>query len=122
MDITRTRLMKLVRIAATVVAVLLIAGYASYRSLPYLRGPQIHIFQPLNGSSIATSTVTVIGRAERVNSLSLNDNPLQVDEEGDFKQTLIVFPGVNVITLKAADQFGRFTVTELRLFGAMESL
>ncbi len=117
MELTRTRFSKLLRILATAAVVVLIAAYAGYRSLSYMRGPVIQIFQPVNGSTISTTTVTIMGQALRVNSLSLNDFPIQIDEEGNFKQTLIVFPGVNVMSLYATDQFKRSAREEIRIFG-----
>lgn len=120
MNLTRTRFAKLLRITITIAVILIVIAYAGYRSLAYLRGPQIYVFQPISGSSIASTTITIIGRVDRVNSLSLNDNPLQVDEQGNFKQTIIVFPGVNIISLEATDQFHRSTKTALQLFGAKE--
>lgn len=117
MHLTRSRFVRMVRIAAAALAVVVVAGYGAYRSLPYIRGPVIHIFQPLNGSSVSSTTVTVIGRVERVNSLSLNDNPLPVDEAGDFKQTIVVFPGVNILSFDATDQFSRETRVDLQIFG-----
>jgi len=120
MDFSRSRFSRLIRIVATIAVILIVVGYAAYRSLAYIRGPIIHVYQPINGASIASTTVTIIGRAERVNAISLNDNPLQVDESGNFKQTIIVFSGVNIITLKATDQFNRGTINELRVFGTKE--
>jgi hypothetical protein len=120
MDFTRTRFSRLVRIIATVVAILIVVAYAVYRSFAYVRGPVITVFQPINGASIASTTVTIIGRADRVNSLSLNDDLVQVDESGNFKETIIVFPGVNTITLEATDQFKRAVRTELSLFGTRD--
>ena len=117
MNITRSRFARIVRMAATVLAVLVVVSYAGYRSLPYIRGPVIHVYQPLNGSSISSTTVTIIGKADRTNSLSLNDDPIQVDEAGNFKQSIIVFPGLNILSLDATDQFKRESHTELQIFG-----
>jgi hypothetical protein len=40
-----------------------------------------------------------------------------MNELGDFKEILIVFPGVNTLTLRATDQFGRGTETRVEVFG-----
>ena len=120
MDLTRSRFVRLVRTAAAVIGIIIVIAYAAYRSLPYLRGPVIHIFQPVDGSSVSSTTVIVIGRADRVNSLSLNGDPIQVDQSGNFQQTLIVFPGMNLITLTATDQFKRTTSSELDIYGTMD--
>ena len=48
----------------------------------------------------------------------MNDNPIETDESGNFKETLVVFPGVNVISFNATDQFKRMVRAELRVFGS----
>lgn len=118
MTLTRTRFSKLLKLAALVAVLIVIIGYAVTRSLPYFRGPEIAVFQPLNGSTISSTTVTIIGRAQRINSLGINAHPIQIDEQGNFKETLIVFPGINIISLDATDQFNRSAHLELRILGA----
>ncbi len=117
MTLTRTRFSQLLRMAALAVVIIVIIGYAITRSLPYFQGPEIAVFQPLNGSTISSTTMTLIGRARRINSLSINNHPIQIDEQGNFRETLIVFPGINVISLDATDQFKRSTHSELRILG-----
>ena len=117
MKLTRSTNLRLIRFISIAIIAGLIIAYAIWRSLNYARGPVIEIFQPTNGSSIASSTVVINGRADRVNSLKLNGDTISVDEKGNFSQTLIVFPGLNIITLDASDQFGRSTRTELQLVG-----
>ena len=38
-----------------------------------------------------------------------------LDEKGNFKENLVVFPGVNIITLDAKDQFGRATEKQIEV-------
>ena len=97
--------------------VVTIVGYATWRSLSYARGPSIRVFQPLPGISLNTKTIEIIGRAERINSLTLNGNPISIDEQGNFKETVAVFAGVNIITLGATDQFGRARSETIEIFG-----
>ena len=97
--------------------ILVVVGYAVWRSLDYLRGPEIEIFEPTNGLAISLPTVTIIGRADRVNDLKLNGDTLSIDEQGNFKETVIVFPGLNKIRLDGQDQFGRKTSKEIDLVG-----
>ena len=106
---TRTQLIRYLKIGIIVIAALIIIGYGAWRSLDYARGPVITIFQPVNGSMAASSTIDILGRANRVNSLTINGMSVSLDEQGNFKETVVVFPGVNMITLEAMDQFGRST-------------
>jgi Glucodextranase, domain B len=122
MPLTRTKTIRVLKIVGIILFVGCIVAYAIWRSLNYTRGPRIDVFEPLNGSSIASSTVTIRGRALRVNSLSLNGQTLSVDEQGNFNQVVIIFPGINKLTFAAEDQFGRNTSTELDIVGTVELL
>jgi len=117
MTFTRTTMVRIMRITGISILSALIIAYAIWRSLNYARGPEIDVALPMNGASISSPTVTINGRALRVNSLSLNGRPITVDQQGNFSETLIVFPGMNVITLSAQDQFGRNTQKELEIVG-----
>ncbi|MEK7609811.1 MAG: hypothetical protein AAB470_01670 [Patescibacteria group bacterium] len=115
MPFTRTTALRLVKISAGILAVFLIVAYATWRSLNYARGPSITIDEPKNGATISASTTIIKGKVERVNSITLNDKPIFVDEQGNFSETLIVFPGTNILTLKAHDQFNRTVEKQLRI-------
>jgi len=117
MNLNRTATIRLIKYSTIGLVVLIIALYAISRSFNYLQGPIINIFQPINGSAISSTTVTIIGQALRVNSLSVNGKAVFIDEAGNFKETLLVFPGMNTITLTAKDQFGRDTSKKLDLVG-----
>ncbi|MEK9177837.1 MAG: hypothetical protein AAB777_01810, partial [Patescibacteria group bacterium] len=80
-------------------------------------GPEIDIFNPEDGCTATTSTITIIGQAQRVNSLSLNGKSISVDEQGNFKEEIIVFPGINIITLRAVDRFQRDVKKQLNIVG-----
>lgn len=116
----RTETLRLIRFSLIGLGALLIIAYAFFRSLNYIHGPRIDIFQPIDGSAIASTTVTVIGQASRVNSLSMNGKTVFIDEAGNFKETLLVFPGMNIITFTAHDQFGRIENRQLQLIGTLE--
>ena len=112
---TRTQFIRGIKIGGITVAAMLIIGYGAWRSFNYARGPAIEVFQPKDGSAISASTIEVIGRADRVNSLSVNGMSVSLDEKGNFRENLVVFPGVNIITLDAKDQFGRATEKQIEV-------
>ena len=114
---TRTSFIKLIKIVATSVVALLIIAFAIWRSLDYVRGPHITIKQPTNGAEITNSYVTIIGRVERATNLLIDGSEINIDEKGNFSDNIVVFPGVNFITIAAQDQFGRSTKDQLTLVG-----
>lgn len=120
MNLNRTATLRLIRFSSIALVALIIIVYAIFRSLNYIHGPVIDIFQPINGSAISSTTVTIIGQAVRVNALSMNGKTVFIDEAGNFKETLLVFPGMNIITFTAHDQFGRTETKQLQLVGTLE--
>ena len=117
MKITRTRFIRIVKIATVAVAAAAVAGFVVWRSLPYARGPAIAVFQPISGSTISDKTIDIIGRADRVSALTVNDDKISMDESGNFREKLAVFPGANLITLGAVDRFGRTTKVTVEIYG-----
>ena len=114
---TRTSYIKLIKIIGITIIALLILAFAIWRSLDYTRGPHITVTEPTNGSSIAERSVTIKGRVERATNLLLNGNQTNIDEQGNFSEKIIIFSGINKITLSAMDQFGRSTENRLTLLG-----
>ena len=117
MRLTRTANIRLLKIAGAIAIVGIIIIYAVWRSFNYTLGPGIEINEPADGSSVFSPTISIKGKATRINDLSLNGKMISVDQEGNFSETIVVFPGLNTISLSASDQFGRKIKREIRLAG-----
>ncbi len=115
--LTRTTILRFIKIGGGILVTTIVVAYAISRSTSYVRGPQITITNPANWASIAASTTIIQGRIDRANNLTLNGRDISIDEYGNFNEHIIVFPGTNIITLEAHDQFERKVKTELRLQG-----
>jgi hypothetical protein len=118
MPLTRTLTIRLLKIFGVSLLVGAIIGYAIWRSFDYTRGPKVLILEPANGSTVTMPTITIKGRALRINNLTLNGNVVSVDQKGNFVETIIIFPGLNKLTFVGEDQFRRHTTQELDLVGA----
>jgi len=114
---TRTTFIRRLKIIGTTLAIALIVAFAIWRSLDYARGPHITITEPINGGTVMEKTVTIKGKVERSILLLLNGNKTNIDEQGHFSEEIIVFPGINRISLVAKDQFDRSTEERLTLVG-----
>ncbi len=114
---TRTSFIKLIKILATSIVALLIIAFVIWRSFNYVKGPRINITEPTNGAEISNSYVTITGRVERATNLLINGSATNIDEKGNFSDNVVIFPGMNQITVTAQDQFGRSTKDQLTLVG-----
>ncbi|MEK9201514.1 MAG: hypothetical protein AAB944_00930 [Patescibacteria group bacterium] len=81
--------------------------YIFYQGKSIIEGPLISIQSPINGATITSSLIEVRGISDNIARISLNDRPIFIDEEGFFKEKILLSPGYNIIKLTAADKFGR---------------
>ncbi len=114
---SRSTNIRLIKWSLITLLFLIIAIFAFFRSLNYLKGPYIEINYPKNGAIISTKTIEISGVARRINKIYINDFSINIDEHGNWKETLIVFPGINKITLKVQDKFGRTSQKQLDIVG-----
>jgi len=91
-----------------------IVGYGLFQSEKIITGPQITLTSPI-GTNIATDSVSVTGVAKNISAISLDDRPIFVDETGHFDEQLLLYPGYNIIKLKAEDKFGKTVEKDIEL-------
>jgi len=103
------------KIGVVVLVVLALLVYIYFHSLSLLKGPQLLVTEPENGSLIRSSLTTVEGIVKNVSHMSLNDRSIVFDEEGGFSEALLLSPGYNIIELTVEDRFGRERIQTLEL-------
>lgn len=96
-------LRNIILLILAIVAVL----YTVYASRNIILGPQLVIYEPVDGAIISTSTVVIRGFVPRAKSVTLNDQAIAVDESGNFAEIRLLEPGHNVYKLLITDRFER---------------
>lgn len=91
-------------------AEVVVNGKATDRSLPVIvtldqTSPELSILSPEDGSQINAEVVRVIGNVldDFLDTLTINGQAVQVDENGGFNHRLLVDEGENIITVSARD-------------------
>ncbi len=105
-----------------ILAVAIIVIYGFFASRDLLRGPQITITTPDNGSVVTSPLVLIQGSTKNSKTISLNDRPIFIDTSGRFAEQLLLAPGYTILTLRAKDRFGRETVKRLELVQKADSI
>jgi hypothetical protein len=113
--INRESTKKILKLSIVILGSIVIFGYAIFESYDFIKGPEITIFRPLNGSSVATSTVLIQGKASRIKDLYINSKPVQIDREGNFSEYILLAHGYNISLLSAQDRFRRTIEYKLEL-------
>ncbi len=105
-----------------IVGFALLIGYGLFNARNLLIGPEISIFSPSAGKEVSENFILVQGRAKNVVFLSLNDRPIFIDTEGNFKEKLLLNPGSNIIRLYGRDRFKQDTVEEIKVYFKQDNL
>lgn len=95
--------------------VLIIVGYGLFQSQKIIKGPSIVVSSPTSGEVVHQSDVDIKGVAKNISSISLNDRPIFIDEQGVFSEKLMLYPGYNIIKLRAEDKFGSSVEKDLEI-------
>ena len=93
-------------IAGAILAIAIIV-YSMYAFWDYVDGPRLTLTFPQDGYSTSSPLIAVTGVAERAHFISLNDRAIYIDEQGNFKETLLLNPGYTIIKVFVRDRFGR---------------
>ena len=104
----------IIRNILIVLIVCAIGGYAGFQSKKIISGPQITIQSPKT-TSADNSAVDVQGIVKNVSVVTLNDRLIPIDEDGHFKEKVLLYSGYNVIKLQAKDKFGASVTKELQV-------
>lgn len=105
---------KSVIIASITLAVLFVL-YGVKEALPYLTGPEITITSPEDGSHVGTSTFVVSGSVKRAREVYLSGRAITIDQEGNFKETLVSYSPYTILTVEAVDRHGKRLLKTLTL-------
>jgi hypothetical protein len=95
-----------IRIAIPLVLLAIIA-FGAVKAMPLILGPALRIDSPTDGASSTDGFVTVAGIAWRTDSLTLDGAPLLPEADGHFSKLLVLPEGQAILSLTAADRFGR---------------
>lgn len=103
------------KILIVVIVAGLIVTYTYYKTKDFLHGPVVIITSPVNGATVNDSLVEIVGKAKRIAYISINDRQIFTNEEGNFKEKLLLYPGYNIISIKVSDRFDRNTEKSLEI-------
>ena len=94
---------------------LLLVLYSLFQARFLIIGPHISVTSPKDGETVPSPVFDLVGNAQNISYISVNDRPIFLNEKGDFNEKLIAQTGLSIITLRAKDRFGRLTEKSIRV-------
>lgn len=69
--------------------------------------PRLVVVQPASDVTIDGSSIDIVGLTDKDSKVTINDQPVYVNESGEFNETLSLQQGVNAIVVKSLNRFGK---------------
>lgn len=79
----------------------------------FVAEPHLAIMSPASGLVTNEGSITVVGKTDRGAQITLNSEPVFVNNEGGFQETLTLQPGPNTIRILATNRFDKTKETVL---------
>lgn len=112
----RSNIKKVIKFTGLSFIACVLIAYSFYQARFLLEGPQVAVWDPQDGSIVFQSVLDIQGEAKNISKLSLDGRQIFVNEQGVFKERILLSEGMNAITFNAQDKFGRETQKTIELF------
>jgi cytoskeleton protein RodZ len=95
-------------IASLVVILVLLGFFYIYKEVnTFIAEPKLIITWPADGEVIEANKVDVKGFTERDSQLFINDQPVLINDDGEFNESVGLQAGLNTILIKSKNKFGK---------------
>jgi cytoskeletal protein RodZ len=81
----------------------------------FINTPRLVVIKPVSGSVVESKSVYVSGISEKDSEVFINDQPTMVNEKGEFNENVGLQDGLNTISVKARNKFGKEAVQNMTL-------
>jgi hypothetical protein len=114
-------------LAVLLAVILLLVGYAIYRNGQSHKsnssktqttaqvGPKLSVGAPSDNATVSASKVSVKGTTDKGDSVTVNDQPVTVDKDGNFSTSVALSDTDNFVFIKARSSAGKETVIERKV-------
>jgi cytoskeletal protein RodZ len=99
-------------IGAVIVAVL---GYLIYQYVKFTSPPELNVVSPVEGQIISGSSVLVFGSTDADVKITVDNQPVLVDEDGKFTTNIEISPTTTQVVVKAVSRSGKQTTIERKI-------
>lgn len=95
------------------IIILFVVGFMLFQYRAAFLSPALTVSSPSENATVSSQTVSVVGQTDANTTLTINDVPVYVDKDGNFRKDISVFSGQTTIVIKGENSFGR-TSTVIR--------
>jgi cytoskeletal protein RodZ len=101
---------------ATSVLLVFLGVFYLYREIgSFADSPRLLVLSPQANAQVDGNSVTVEGVTDKDARLFVNDQPILVNDDGKFRETITMQPGVSIINVKSVNKFDKESVASVTI-------
>lgn len=94
---------------------LLVLSYLGFEYYKFIKPPEITISSPKENEIIISERIKVIGKTTTDVSLTINNQPIILDQEGNFMTEILITKETTSLVFRATSRSGKQTVLERKI-------
>jgi len=98
-------------VIASVVVLIVIGGFFYiYRQIGrFAAVPRLVVTEPTDGENVEGNSIEIAGFTDKDAKLTINEQPIVVNDNGEFKENVLLQKGINAITISSVNRFEKST-------------
>lgn len=106
------------RLIGAVIAVIVISffGYLWFEYRSFVGAPVLEVNSPAQGQTVEVTSISVEGKTDPDAKLTVNDQEVGLDNQGNFKEEVKLSSSVNTISVVSTSKFGQATKVERTVY------
>ena len=86
--------------------ILMVLVFAGSRIVPIIRGSKVRLDSLPQNTEVTNPLISLSGKTVDTRKLTINGTDVALSPTGSFKQSILLHPGYNTITIDASDTIG----------------
>lgn len=102
-------------LAGIIIVTLFILGYLGFQYLKFISPPLLEVKSPQEGQVVSYTKLKVMGKTDSEASVRVNNQPVLVDEDGNFATEVEIFEGTGEVLVRATSRSGKETTVSRKI-------
>lgn len=106
-------------LGVTVISVIIL-GYLAFQYIKFISPPPLTVDRPLEGETVTDEALVVKGKTDPDAVVKVNNQPVLIEEDGEFVAEIEIFEGTNQVEIKAISRSGKETIIRRKIKPELE--
>ncbi len=111
---------RFIMIAVIVVVLAGILGYIGYSVRNLTSPPNLEIASPSSDQIINSDTVEIVGKTDEGTTVTINNQPVYIDDKGNFRQEVKLSPGLNSFEILAINGLKKENIKVIKVLAEFD--